>query len=285
MEKTKCCPCGKSFDKPSKLTWRSWETRRYCSAACQAVFHKPWLGKKRSEATKQRISETKKATGISGDLHWRWKDDADHSAIRKWRTRNVPKVGRCADCDAQGPTEWASLDVEPGRDETSSWIELCAACRRKRAEMPKGEEHHRWKGEKAGYGAIHMWALTHFVRPPACEHCGRTDALKYEWAQKAENPLSRQREDWLNLCVPCHIKYDGTHASVRTPKVSREHYRRAHWRRARVPKQGICFHCHTERKTAWANRTGLYLDDNSDWVELCYPCHKLYDLGKLHLSS
>lgn len=28
----------------------------------------------------------------------------------------------------------------------------------------------------------------------------------------------------------------------------------------------------------WANKSGKYLRDLSDWIRLCKPCHKMYDL-------
>lgn len=39
-----------------------------------------------------------------------------------------------------------------------------------------------------------------------------------------------------------------------------------------------------ETKYHWANKTGKYLKDKSDWIRLCVLCHKRFDLGRLTLG-
>ena len=34
----------------------------------------------------------------------------------------------------------------------------------------------------------------------------------------------------------------------------------------------------------WANKSGKYLRDFSDWIRLCVKCHKKYDLNKVKLQ-
>jgi hypothetical protein len=42
-----------------------------------------------------------------------------------------------------------------------------------------------------------------------------------------------------------------------------------------------CKHCGKDglvgKKIHWANKSGLYLRNLSDWIRLCVPCHKKYD--------
>ena len=64
-----------------------------------------------------------------------------------------------------------------------------------------------WKGDKAGYGAIHDWLKLYFGKPKFCEHCGIKTAKKYEWANVSKK-YKRDRSDWLRLCTSCHHKYD-----------------------------------------------------------------------------
>lgn len=35
------------------------------------------------------------------------------------------------------------------------------------------------------------------------------------------------------------------------------------------------------KRFTWANKSGEYKRNKEDWYELCYSCHKLFDLGKL----
>ena len=57
------------------------------------------------------------------------------------------------------------------------------------------------------------------------------------------------------------------------------------WRQRNLPKTGICQHCHrsglSNWSIHWANISYTYKRDNSDWMELCQSCHRLFDNGKL----
>lgn len=73
----------------------------------------------------------------------------------------------------------------------------------------RGFKSLHWKGEKASYREKHWWLRKWYGRPPVCEHCGLKDERPYkiQWANKSGRYL-RDREDWLRLCIKCHIKYD-----------------------------------------------------------------------------
>lgn len=42
----------------------------------------------------------------------------------------------------------------------------------------------------------------------------------------------------------------------------------------------LCGEDDLKRKYHWANKSGLYLRRHHDWLRLCVPCHKAYDLKK-----
>ena len=66
-----------------------------------------------------------------------------------------------------------------------------------------------WKGDEVSYNGLHKWVNKHYGRPDTCEHC-KTSGLsghKIHWANKSHE-YKRDREDWLRLCVKCHIQYD-----------------------------------------------------------------------------
>lgn len=83
-----------------------------------------------------------------------------------------------------------------------------------RPELPKrlvnlkrGEYHHNWKGEGAGYGAIHEWVRLRLGTPRKCYNCGTTQARKYEWAS-LKHKYKRDLNNWRRLCTKCHRNYD-----------------------------------------------------------------------------
>lgn len=49
-------------------------------------------------------------------------------------------------------------------------------------------------------------------------------------------------------------------------------------------KPVFCEHCKTSahRMYHWANISGKYLRDRNDWLRLCVPCHKKFDLSTSH---
>jgi hypothetical protein len=75
-----------------------------------------------------------------------------------------------------------------------------------RTNHPVGAAHPQWKGDAVGYSGIHMWAARNFIRPAACEMCG-VDRGRFEWANRS-GKYTRERSDWMSLCVRCHRTYD-----------------------------------------------------------------------------
>ena len=75
------------------------------------------------------------------------------------------------------------------------------------SENVSGEKNYNWKGDNVGYWAVHDWMYLHYGRPKFCESCGSEKEKKYEWAN-IDGTYKRHRDNWLRLCVACHIKYD-----------------------------------------------------------------------------
>lgn len=71
----------------------------------------------------------------------------------------------------------------------------------------KDENALHWKGDKVKYRGLHSYISKKFGTPQFCELCETTEKRKYHWAMK-EKKYSRERKDWMRLCVPCHKKYD-----------------------------------------------------------------------------
>lgn len=49
------------------------------------------------------------------------------------------------------------------------------------------------------------------------------------------------------------------------------------WVRRHAGKPTQCQHCGTKLKVQWANKSWEYKRDLSDWLQLCYRCHRKYD--------
>lgn len=99
------------------------------------------------------------------------------------------------------------------RPEIRTWLpqKPSKATRKKIAEANRRdieENARRWKGDDVGYDGLHKWVSKHRGNPKKCEHCGIDDKKRwYHWANKSHE-YKRDLEDWMRLCVPCHMKYD-----------------------------------------------------------------------------
>lgn len=68
-----------------------------------------------------------------------------------------------------------------------------------------GTKHHNWKGESVGYHALHIWVNRNKVKTGVCSLCG---ANRYtEWGMMTEN-FSRNLDDYIEVCKPCHMRMD-----------------------------------------------------------------------------
>jgi hypothetical protein len=68
-----------------------------------------------------------------------------------------------------------------------------------------GPDNPKWKGDEAGYAAIHAWLYRHKQRPEKCEWCG--DGGIIDWASISHEYL-RNLDDWAALCRKCHRNHD-----------------------------------------------------------------------------
>lgn len=52
-----------------------------------------------------------------------------------------------------------------------------------------------------------------------------------------------------------------------------------YWVTSRLGRPKVCEHCGSSENRVyhWANKSGNYLKDLSDWLRLCVPCHQRYD--------
>lgn len=133
----------------------------------------------------------------------------------------------------------------------------CKSCSHK---LLKGEKSPNWRGGYKQKGSI-------------CKICGNTTSHGY------------------NRCTACYHK---THFGVNSP-VYKEKLKYSYLHDMRIKKYGNppkCSNCGLLGKKngrcwniQWANKTGKYLRDNSDWLALCASCHRIYDIKHSLIKS
>ena len=64
-----------------------------------------------------------------------------------------------------------------------------------------------WKGEKAGYHAIHIWLNKFHKKSDSCQQCGTKIFSRLEWANLS-GEYKREIEDYMAMCPRCHRLFD-----------------------------------------------------------------------------
>jgi hypothetical protein len=65
------------------------------------------------------------------------------------------------------------------------------------------------------YNKVHRWLLKKFGKASKCEFCKKTDSVLFEWALIKGMDYSFIRENYMELCISCHRKYDESDISRR----------------------------------------------------------------------
>lgn len=69
------------------------------------------------------------------------------------------------------------------------------------------EKNFFWKGDEAGYTAIHQWLGRKLGKPNKCSNCGTIKAKRFEWANISRK-YKRTTDDYMRLCKKCHNLFD-----------------------------------------------------------------------------
>lgn len=83
---------------------------------------------------------------------------------------------------------------------------LSEESRKKKSVSKLGNKNGMWKGEKAGYCAIHIWITKRFPKTKKCQNCKKVPP--YDLAN-ISGEYKRDLSDWKWLCRRCHMKEDG----------------------------------------------------------------------------
>jgi len=68
-----------------------------------------------------------------------------------------------------------------------------------------GEDNPVWRGDNVGYRAIHTWVANHKTKIGICSDCGKEK--KTHWSN-IDHTYRRDLDDYTELCVKCHRRYD-----------------------------------------------------------------------------
>lgn len=69
------------------------------------------------------------------------------------------------------------------------------------------EKHRFWKGDDAGYTAIHEWIRRNIGKADHCSFNPNHKSTRYHWANISGNYM-RDADDYASLCPSCHRTYD-----------------------------------------------------------------------------
>jgi len=84
-------------------------------------------------------------------------------------------------------------------------VEQTPESRKKISESKLGEKAYNWKGDNAGYFAIHVWLRSHFPKPKVCALCGQRPP---EQIANVTGNYSRDFKNWKYMCTRCHFYFD-----------------------------------------------------------------------------
>lgn len=72
--------------------------------------------------------------------------------------------------------------------------------------LPRGESHPGWKGDRVGYEGIHIWLSNVSTKNGMCTCCGLSGYT--EWALKEGREYKRDSNFYEELCIKCHRSRD-----------------------------------------------------------------------------
>lgn len=119
-------------------------------------------------------------------------------------SRSKPKINKTCECCGK------SISVKQSIHDAGHGKFCSKSCGRK---TKRREFSQHWKGESVGYYGIHAWIKNNYGKANKCEHCKKTDAKKYEWANK-NHKYNRDISEWIQLCTRCHRFFDGQSRGV-----------------------------------------------------------------------
>ena len=113
-------------------------------------------------------------------------------------------------------------------------------------------------------------------RPPMTEAHKLALSISHKGKRRTPDANERTRKTMLSKGVN-HHNYS------KNPSYSAVHY----WIVRRYGKASQCINCHLpdRKRYHWANTSGEYKRDISDWIELCASCHWYFDNANMEANG
>lgn len=86
---------------------------------------------------------------------------------------------------------------------------VAAALRGQERPWTRGANAPTWRGDDAGYDAMHRWLNQWHPKSGICENCGITGRRTHYAFLHHPERHTRNREDYRELCTSCHKRFDG----------------------------------------------------------------------------
>lgn len=188
MFEFKCKSCEAEFKD------KNHRDRKFCSLSCAARYNSTngligIKGKKMSEEHKLKIGKANK-----GKRHTAWNKGKKLSEEHV-KNLSISHIGISLSEEAKRKVSEASRGRKHSKE-----------TRIKIAENQKGEKNSVWKGDFAGYSAMHSWVRKHKSKQKKCSDCGQSHD-KTHWSN-IDHEYRRVLDDYTERCPKCHKKYD-----------------------------------------------------------------------------
>jgi len=74
-----------------------------------------------------------------------------------------------------------------------------------------------WRGDEVSYSGLHHWLRSNWPVAGVCELCGAEPTPAVDGRARTNyanvsGEYRRNRDDYLELCVPCHRRFDAASA-------------------------------------------------------------------------
>lgn len=107
-----------------------------------------------------------------------------------------------------------------------------------------------WRNKRA-YDAVHQWVRYHLGPANRCEEDITHEANRFHWSN-ISSKYKRNKEDWKQLCPPCHAR------DRRTDKCKNGHERTEENTYVRASGLRYCRLCRREYVKKWKNKNLTY---------------------------
>lgn len=135
--------------------------------------------------------------------------DCTHSTILyKMKKFNIPRRSKSEVKKGHVLSE----EIKRKISKTLKGHEVSLETKKKISEAQMGEKNNLWKGNGAGYDALHQWIRNHKQKPDLCEICGKEESTtgnkRLVISNKNHKYNRNNFEDWQWVHDLCHRKYD-----------------------------------------------------------------------------